>query len=227
MRFATILALAATALGANHVVTLGEGGALKFSPSTVNASIGDTVEFLFYPANHSVVQGNFDSPCTPRDGGYYSGFFFNTKSGPSANSFVISITDPNPIYLYCSQASHCNAGMVGIINPSNDHPFEAYAAAAATASVISSPETTLRGGSVVPTASLTASSGAASSTSGSSESTTTSTETSTSTGSGTTATETSTSTSTSTSASGNGAPMMTQAAKLVAGIAGAAAMFAL
>ena len=32
---------------ANHVVVLGQGGALKFVPDQVVAAVGDTVEFQF------------------------------------------------------------------------------------------------------------------------------------------------------------------------------------
>lgn len=52
-----------------------EAGDLYFKPQTVNASVGDILEFHFLPNNHSVVMGDIDIPCQPAaTGGFYSGF---------------------------------------------------------------------------------------------------------------------------------------------------------
>lgn len=94
--------------------------------------------------NHSVVQGDFNSPCRPSNPAIYSGFIpshsgpavspntrdpaetttkaaktnFPIPSAPKQNtSFVLTINDTKPIWYYCSQAKHCQAGMVGVINP--------------------------------------------------------------------------------------------------------------
>jgi len=32
------------------------------------------------------------------------------------NTFTIDITTTDPIWFYCAQAMHCQAGMVGVIN---------------------------------------------------------------------------------------------------------------
>lgn len=47
-----------------------------FSPDTVKAELGDTVEFHFQARNHSVVSGVFENPCSPMQlgSGFYSGF---------------------------------------------------------------------------------------------------------------------------------------------------------
>jgi len=37
----------ATVRAANHIVTVGYGGTLSFSPDELAASVGDTVEFQF------------------------------------------------------------------------------------------------------------------------------------------------------------------------------------
>lgn len=31
--------------------------------------------------------------------------------------FTLTINDTNPIWLYCAQVGHCQAGMVAVINP--------------------------------------------------------------------------------------------------------------
>ena len=98
-----------------YSVTVGLGG-LVFNPRTILAPVGSTVQFNYYPMNHSVAQSSFDSPCTPLNNGLFSGYV-PVSANESSTSFVISINDTNPIYLYCSQALHCQAGMVAIINP--------------------------------------------------------------------------------------------------------------
>ena len=49
--------------------------------------------------NHSVVQGDPDSPCEPSDGGFYSGYILSS-SGVAPTSFSVLINDTNPIYYY-------------------------------------------------------------------------------------------------------------------------------
>ncbi|KAH3955956.1 hypothetical protein HBH98_256280 [Parastagonospora nodorum] len=53
----------------------------KFQPDTVQAGIGDIVEFRFYPANHSVVRAKYGLPCVPYEmtGSQRTGFFSGFK----------------------------------------------------------------------------------------------------------------------------------------------------
>jgi plastocyanin len=91
-------------------VDVGESG-LMFDPSTITADVGDEIAFDVYPP-HSVTEGNgFDHPCEFKPGGFFSGFS-STKQ-----TFTIKVADTKPIWLYCSQISHCQAGMVAVINP--------------------------------------------------------------------------------------------------------------
>ncbi|KAK5116269.1 hypothetical protein LTR85_009241 [Meristemomyces frigidus] len=57
------------------------------------------------------------------------------SNGTGSEVFVITITDTNPIWFYCSQNiyTHCQSGMVGVINPptSGSQNLTAYQAAAA------------------------------------------------------------------------------------------------
>lgn len=67
--------------GAVHTIDVGEDG-FTYNPDTVTAAAGDTVEFHFYPGDHSVVQAAFSSPCKPlNDSSIYSGFLMGTADG--------------------------------------------------------------------------------------------------------------------------------------------------
>jgi hypothetical protein len=71
--------------------------------------------------NHSVVQSTFNNPCIPISDiqpatrGFFSGFMPTT--GTIIPIFTLEINDTTPLWYYCSQAMHCQAGMVGVINP--------------------------------------------------------------------------------------------------------------
>lgn len=72
---AALLALAASTNAATIRVDVGNNGAFAFSPDTIKASVGDTLDFHFHPINHSVVMGDFSNPCAPaKTGGFFSGF---------------------------------------------------------------------------------------------------------------------------------------------------------
>jgi hypothetical protein len=76
--------------------------------------------------NHSVVQSTFDNPCVPianimanKTDAFFSGFMpTNASLGASTNvlTYTIRVSDTKPVWFYCSQAKHCQAGMVGAIN---------------------------------------------------------------------------------------------------------------
>ena len=59
---------------AKQTVKVGEND-LVFNPSSITAAKGDTIEFSFYPHNHSVAQSTFEKPCQPLNGGIFSGYF--------------------------------------------------------------------------------------------------------------------------------------------------------
>jgi plastocyanin len=85
---ATLLLLAPTALAATRIqlVTVGDNGAIKYSPDIITAPVGSEVEFQFFGPAHSVVQADFDAPCQPfNDGaGFYAGMQ-TTGSGPNVS----------------------------------------------------------------------------------------------------------------------------------------------
>ncbi|KAH9214833.1 Cupredoxin, partial [Leptodontidium sp. 2 PMI_412] len=123
---------------------------IVFNPDTATAAIGDTVEFHFYPKNHSVTQGDFDSPCGTGSltNGFFSGYV-PSASEEAPNVFQITIADTNPIWYYCSQGEHCASGMVGVINPpASGNSLAAYKAAAAGSTTVTTPAQ-VQGGSLV------------------------------------------------------------------------------
>jgi plastocyanin len=71
---ATSAAPSATSATTNSVtnVLVGNGG-LVFTPNTVQAKVGDTINFHFYPTGHSVAESAFNSPCSYMKGGIWSG----------------------------------------------------------------------------------------------------------------------------------------------------------
>jgi len=141
-----------------HTVLAGSSG-FSYSPSTITAAVGESVEFHFFSPLHSVAQGDFATPCTPTANG--TGFFsgdITTSSGESSTIFTVQISDLNPIWFYCVIPTHCQAGMAGVINAPADGSktlAQYQAAAGKVASSVAPP--TVQGG-VVGTAKSAASS---------------------------------------------------------------------
>ncbi|KAL9016025.1 MAG: hypothetical protein Q9185_006591, partial [Variospora sp. 1 TL-2023] len=107
-----------------HVVKVSnKAGSLTFEPNNLQAAAGSMVQFQFYPKNHSVVQSTFDQPCEPirnnkaSASGFFSGFMPVKPGDAMMPAYTIMINDTRPIWYYCSQAKHCQSGMVGVINP--------------------------------------------------------------------------------------------------------------
>src|SRR5689334_21020450 len=96
-------------------VTVAPGGALTFSPSTVNISVGDTVRWTWAASGHSVTSGN---PCTA-DGTFCSPNNTNcTQCVTSSIGFVyqFTFTQAGNFSYHC--CLHCALGMVGSVNVS-------------------------------------------------------------------------------------------------------------
>ncbi|KAF4624883.1 hypothetical protein G7Y89_g13283 [Cudoniella acicularis] len=75
----SILALAASATAATIQVAVGQNG-LTYTPNNITASVGDLIQFSFFPKNHSVTQSSFADPCHPLAGGFFSTFQKTTLS---------------------------------------------------------------------------------------------------------------------------------------------------
>ncbi|KAJ5606612.1 hypothetical protein N7510_009393 [Penicillium lagena] len=157
------------------MVDVGEDG-FTFDPDTIHVPSGGVVEFHFYPGDHSVVQAAFNNPCHPMsDTSFFSGFMASAHDGSPVWS--LTVNDTNPIWFYCGQVGHCQAGMVGVINPSGSDTLDAFKSAASSANGDSVPSAAQ--GGILGTPSSSQSSTASSSMSATSSSATSSSMTTT------------------------------------------------
>jgi plastocyanin len=99
--------------GVTHTVIVAPTqGVLRYVPFAVNASVGDTIQFMWGANNHTVTKSSELLPCnktadTPfASGEQNQGFTFNQV-----------VNDTNPTFFYCGTPGHCEKGMFGIINP--------------------------------------------------------------------------------------------------------------
>ncbi|KAJ6256068.1 hypothetical protein Dda_9160 [Drechslerella dactyloides] len=126
-----------------HVITAmsDAGGKPVFMPAEVQANVGDLIQFQFHPMNHSVVQASFADPCIPisqsaagnGQTGFFSGFMPVAMNSNTMPTFTFQVNNTNPIWFYCSQGKHCQAGMVGAINPTANRTLADFKNRAATA----------------------------------------------------------------------------------------------
>ncbi|TFK35173.1 hypothetical protein BDQ12DRAFT_612254 [Crucibulum laeve] len=105
----------------DHLIIVGADNQRTFSPSNIKAAVGDTVTFEFRPKNHSVIQSSYLNPCRPledTDGiiGLKPGFVPLPDGTTSFPQFQIIIVNTRPIWGYCGQVGHCEAGMLFAIN---------------------------------------------------------------------------------------------------------------
>ncbi|TFK76487.1 hypothetical protein BDN72DRAFT_755376 [Pluteus cervinus] len=99
--------------GATHTVIVAPTqGVLRYIPFAVNASVGDTIKFMWGANNHTVTKGSALLPCNKTAEGPFA-------SGIQLKDFVFTqvVNDTNPTYYYCAFPNHCQKGMFGIINP--------------------------------------------------------------------------------------------------------------
>jgi plastocyanin len=133
MRFAlTSAALATLATVASAVQTqvIVGGGPLAYNPPQVTAAVGDTIQFVFMPKNHTVTQSTFATPCEAMPNGLDSGFVPVAANATSTQAFTITVNTTAPLWFYCRQVDHCISGMVFAVNPTANMTFAAFQAAA-------------------------------------------------------------------------------------------------
>ncbi|KAI0186569.1 extracellular serine-rich protein [Xylaria flabelliformis] len=108
-----------------HVVSVSSANkSLAFYPDNLKPAVGDMVQFQFLAGNHSVVQSNFDNPCTPiqqhdsTQKGMFSGYMNVAASAATGMipTYTMNVTTDKPLWIYCSQGKHCQAGMVMVLN---------------------------------------------------------------------------------------------------------------
>jgi len=105
-----------------HVVKVsGTTNSLTYTPNNVTAAVGDMIQFQFGVGNHTVTQSTFDQPCAPISletnvTGIFSGFMPVTAGATSVPTYTILVNATTPMWFYCSQAKHCQSGMVMVVN---------------------------------------------------------------------------------------------------------------
>jgi plastocyanin len=104
-------------------ISVGKGDH-TFRPDTLQANIGDTIEFDFFPANHSVVRAEYQYSCVPYEltgkgkVGFFSGFHPVDAILDAPPTWSVTVNDSDPIFFYCSAPGSClDYQMVGVINP--------------------------------------------------------------------------------------------------------------
>jgi plastocyanin len=101
--------------GATHTVIVAPTqGVLRFVPFALNASVGDTIQFMWGANNHTVTKSSELTPCNKTADALFT-------SGEQNKGFVFTqvVNDTNPTFFYCGTPTHCEKGMFGIINPPN------------------------------------------------------------------------------------------------------------
>jgi len=100
--------------GATHTVIVAPTkGVLRYVPFAVNASVGDTVRFMWGAGPHTVTKSSALTVCNK------SAEPDAFASGMQNASFVFDqvVNNTDPTFFYCAVATHCAKGMFGIINP--------------------------------------------------------------------------------------------------------------
>ncbi|EJD05686.1 uncharacterized protein FOMMEDRAFT_139054 [Fomitiporia mediterranea MF3/22] len=128
-RIISALAAITSVSAANILVQVGANNGLTYNPSSVNASVGDTIAFQFLAKNHSVTQSTFASPCN--SSGVDSGFFPVTANASEVPQWSFTVNNASaPLWFFCAQTGHCAKGMVFAVNANAAKSFEAFQAAA-------------------------------------------------------------------------------------------------
>ncbi|KAI8998707.1 hypothetical protein BD414DRAFT_505404 [Trametes punicea] len=99
--------------GTTHTVIVAPTqGVLRYVPFAVNASVGDTVMFVWGANNHTVTKSSILDICNKTDDKPFA-------SGEQNKPFTFTqvVNDTQPVFFYCGTPGHCEKGMFGMINP--------------------------------------------------------------------------------------------------------------
>lgn len=99
--------------GATHTVIVAPTqGVLRYVPFVTNASVGDTIKFVWGANVHTVTKSSALTPCNKTADAPFA-------SGSQNKSFVFEqvINNTDTTFYYCGTPTHCQKGMFGIINP--------------------------------------------------------------------------------------------------------------
>ncbi|KAF4624960.1 hypothetical protein G7Y89_g13207 [Cudoniella acicularis] len=118
---ATTASTASTATSSGPATyTISAGSNPSFTPSTVNANVGDTILFEFSTGNHSITQSSFNSPCVSSNG-FDSGYMGNT-----ASHATFGVASSSPQWFFSKQSTDCTDGMVFALNPNSTDTEAAF-----------------------------------------------------------------------------------------------------
>lgn len=101
--------------GCTHTVIVAPTqGVLRYVPFAINASVGDTIAFVWNANKHTVTKSSELAICNKT-------LDLPFASGVQNKSFVFTqtVNDTNTTYYYCGVPGHCQKGMFGILNPPN------------------------------------------------------------------------------------------------------------
>ncbi|KAF9227965.1 hypothetical protein BS17DRAFT_813828 [Gyrodon lividus] len=111
----TTTAATGSGAGMTHTVIVAPTqGILRYVPFVVNASVGDTIQFIWNANNHTVTKSSELAICNKTMDAPFA-------SGQQNKSFVFTqtVNTTNTTFYYCGTPGHCPKGMFGIINPPN------------------------------------------------------------------------------------------------------------
>jgi plastocyanin len=106
--------------GAVHTIMVAPmEGVLRYWPFSVNASVGDTIRYVWStPANHTATLSSALTPCNrsarAEELNWASGVR-NASAG--TNTFDVVLQTDEQQFFYCSVAQHCEKGMFGMVQP--------------------------------------------------------------------------------------------------------------
>jgi plastocyanin len=112
-----------TASGAIHTVMVAPTGVgLRYVPFAVNASVGDTIRYVWTtPNNHTVTLSSALTVCNKSAQAESREFVSGVRNAATEQQiFDVKVETDQPQFYYCSVQQHCQKGMFGIINPGND-----------------------------------------------------------------------------------------------------------
>ncbi len=114
--------------GATHTVIVAPSqGVLRYVPFALNASVGDTIFFMWGANNHTVTKSSALTPCNKTsDALFASGthdkdftctFTFRFTSAQHIHLFAVTqvVNSTDPTFFYCATPGHCAKGMFGIM----------------------------------------------------------------------------------------------------------------
>ncbi|PIL33091.1 hypothetical protein GSI_04540 [Ganoderma sinense ZZ0214-1] len=110
--------------GATHTVIVAPAqGVLRFVPFAVNASVGDTVLFVWNANNHAVSKVSSLEICNKASDAL-------SASGEHDAPFTFTqvVNDTNPMLFYAGTPSNCQKGIFGIVNPPSGYMLSTFAA---------------------------------------------------------------------------------------------------